>query len=106
MECKGPRLPWHVSCGLFRLRAGAVPAVVESSRRPPPLSIHLDPKGGIHVREDVAPSSFRQGTGSFEPTPGGYLADEESTHFMTRVGQAALIDTDPALVVLASTQRS
>src|SRR3954468_3510338 len=36
--------PWHVSCGLFRLRAGAVPAAVESSRRPPPLSIQPDPK--------------------------------------------------------------
>src|SRR5947209_20546476 len=67
---------------------------------------HLDTKGGIHVREDVAPSSFAQGTGSFEATPGGYLADEESTPFMARVGQAAMIVSGAALVALAAKQRS
>jgi uncharacterized membrane protein len=56
------------------------------------------------VREDVTARSLPQGTGSFAPQD--YLETEESTSFMTRIGQAAMIVSGAALVALAARERS
>jgi uncharacterized membrane protein len=58
------------------------------------------------VREDVTSRSLRQSTGSYEPDPQGYLANEEPASFMTHLGQAAMIISGAALVALAARQRS
>ena len=58
------------------------------------------------MREEVILISVQQSTGSFEPALEGYSANEESTTFMTRVGQAAMIVSGAALVALAAKQRS
>ena len=56
------------------------------------------------MREDVASRSLPQSTGSF--TSPDSLEDEESTTFLTRVGQAAMIVSGAALVALAARERS
>lgn len=56
------------------------------------------------MREDVTSRSLPQSTGSF--TSPDYLEDEESTTFLTRIGQAAMIVSGAALVALAARERS
>jgi uncharacterized membrane protein len=56
------------------------------------------------VREDLTSRSLPQGTGSF--TSRDYPENEESTTFLTRVGQAAMIVSGAALVALAARERS
>ncbi len=58
------------------------------------------------MREDITAKSLRQSTGSYEPTPEGYLGDEESASLMTRFGQAAMIVSGAALVALAARKRA
>lgn len=58
------------------------------------------------MREEVSTRSLRQSTGSYEPDPEGYLANEEPASFMTHIGQAAMIVSGAALVALAARKRS